>query len=47
MKGMLAHIVTNYDIKLPNGSARPADIWFGASCIPNQSAQVLFRKRQT
>ncbi|EJT96541.1 cytochrome P450 [Dacryopinax primogenitus] len=46
MKAMLAHIVTNYDVKLPQEGLRPKDIWFGASCVPNQSATVLFRLRQ-
>ncbi|KZO94408.1 cytochrome P450 [Calocera viscosa TUFC12733] len=47
MKAMIAHIVLNYDVKLPRDGVRPKDIWFGASCIPNQTAAVLFRLRQT
>jgi cytochrome P450 len=46
LKAMLAHLVLNYDVKLENEGVRPTDMSFGASCIPNQTAEVLFRKRQ-
>ncbi|EIW87323.1 cytochrome P450 [Coniophora puteana RWD-64-598 SS2] len=47
LKSMLAHIVTEYDIKLADeaGGQRPANILFGGSVVPNQTAKVLFRKR--
>lgn len=50
---MLAHLVITYDIALAPAvdgtgtSERPKDIWFGVSCIPNPSAEVLFRRRQS
>jgi cytochrome P450 len=45
MKVMMAHIVLNYDVKLENEGVRPANMCFAASCIPHQTAKVLFRKR--
>ena len=42
---MLAHIVLNYDVKMANGGGRPANVWYGASSLPNTKAEVLFRKR--
>ncbi|KZO94410.1 cytochrome P450 [Calocera viscosa TUFC12733] len=47
LKAMLAHIVINYDVKMPNEGIRPTDIWFGHHCIPNPNASVLFRKLVT
>jgi Cytochrome P450 len=46
LKAMMAHLVLNYDVKLENEGVRPPDIWLGGYCIPNQKANVLFRKRQ-
>jgi len=46
LKAMLAHLVLAYDVKLENEGVRPTDTWFGTSCIPNRTAEVLFRKRQ-
>ena len=43
---MLAHLVLNYDVKLENEGVRPSDMWFMASCVPNRTAEVLFRRRQ-
>jgi len=45
LKAMLAHIVMHYDVKFENDGARPDDIWFGTTCIPNPKAMMLFRKR--
>ncbi len=42
---MLAYILLNYDIKLANGNERPKNVWFGRSCSPDPTADVLFRKR--
>jgi len=47
LKAMMAHIVMNYDVKMPKEGVRAADTWFGSNCIPNRDATVLFRKRQT
>lgn len=46
LKAMMAHLVLNYDVKLENNGVRPPDIWLGGYCVPNQKANVLFRKRQ-
>ena len=45
LKLMLAHVVMTYDVKLENEGARPKDLWFVTSCVPNPNARVLFRKR--
>lgn len=47
LKAMLAHLVATYDVKLEDGGARPADVLFGQNVIPNQKAELLFRKRST
>ena len=48
LKCMMAHIVANYDIKLPNDSREmPTPDWFAYSISPNRTADVMFRKRQT
>ncbi|KAJ6523969.1 cytochrome P450 [Mycena vulgaris] len=44
LKGMLAHLVLNYDVKLDG--PRPPDLSFAAVRSPNRKAKVLFRKRQ-
>ncbi|KAF6749691.1 cytochrome P450 [Ephemerocybe angulata] len=47
VKAMLAHIVINYDIKLPGGSREiPRGSWFAGSRAPHSTAEILFRKRQ-
>ncbi|KAJ6567200.1 cytochrome P450 [Mycena vulgaris] len=47
LKTMLAHVLLNYDVKLEDENAgRPPNQWFAAICIPNTTANVLFRKRQ-
>lgn len=46
LKGMLAHIVINYDIKLEEEGVRPPNKWFGLTLIPDPTAKLLFRKRQ-
>ncbi|EAU87996.1 cytochrome P450 [Coprinopsis cinerea okayama7 len=48
IKLIVAHILVNYDIKLPNDStSAPPPIWFAALRAPSPNAAVLFRKRQT
>jgi hypothetical protein len=46
IKTMVAHVLMNYDVKFKNEGVRPENEWFGSSCAPNRSAEVLFRKRQ-
>ena len=43
---MLAHLIITYDVKLEKEGVRPPDFWFAASCIPNRTGEVLFRKRR-
>lgn len=45
LKLMLAYVVANYDVKLAEEGVRPKDFWIMGSCLPNQSANVLFRRR--
>ena len=47
LKAMLAYIVLNYDLKLTSADAtRPANVYFANTVLPNQTGQVMFRKRQ-
>ncbi|PPQ65601.1 hypothetical protein CVT26_000550 [Gymnopilus dilepis] len=45
LKTMLAYVLLNYDVKLPNDGPRPENFWFSANCIPSRTAEVMFRKR--
>ena len=45
LKLLLAHVVTNYDVKLEVEGVRPPDMWVVTTCVPNPKANVLFRKR--
>ncbi|KAF7792531.1 hypothetical protein EIP86_003572 [Pleurotus ostreatoroseus] len=47
LKAMLAHVIMNYDVKFENEGVRPRNKWFGMSLVPDPTARVLFRKRQT
>ena len=42
---MLAYIVVNYDLKVAGDGARPANVYFANTVLPNQKGQVMFRKR--
>nr|BAL05129.1 cytochrome P450 [Phanerodontia chrysosporium] len=47
MKAAVAHLVSNYDVRLPDGaSTRPPNELFGLAIVPNRSAKVMFRRRQ-
>ena len=43
IKVMMAHVVLTYDIMM---SELPQIQWFGLARIPDNSAEVLFRKRR-
>ncbi|KJA22131.1 hypothetical protein HYPSUDRAFT_215941 [Hypholoma sublateritium FD-334 SS-4] len=43
-EAMLAHILLTYDVKLPDNTSRPPNIWDQTACLPNPYAS-LFRKR--
>ena len=57
LKLLMAWMIVHYDMKWPeeevlaNASTteegyRPADIWFNFNTIPNQTANVMMRKRE-
>ncbi|KJA16226.1 hypothetical protein HYPSUDRAFT_47536 [Hypholoma sublateritium FD-334 SS-4] len=45
LKAMLAHILMTYDVKLPENTPRPPNIWFQTTCSPNPYGSLFFRKR--
>jgi hypothetical protein len=47
MKHLMAYLLLNYDIKLPDSAkgVRPADLNIASVHLPNSSAHVLFRRR--
>ncbi|KAF9482443.1 cytochrome P450 [Pholiota conissans] len=45
LKAMLIHVLLTYDVKMPNDGPRPQDFWFQGNCVPNLTAEVMFRKR--
>jgi hypothetical protein len=47
LKAMLSHVVLNYDVKLEHEGVRPANTWFATACVPNPTAEVMFRKRES
>lgn len=46
LKIIIAHILTNYDMKFEGDGTRPPNKWFGAAVLPDRGAKVLFRRRQ-
>ncbi|KIM88557.1 hypothetical protein PILCRDRAFT_769584 [Piloderma croceum F 1598] len=46
LKGLLAHLVLNYDVKLENEGVRPTNMWIDGSLVPNQTAEVMFKERR-
>ncbi|KAI0194619.1 cytochrome P450 [Astrocystis sublimbata] len=47
IKIILAHLLLNYEIKLRDGEDRPKPMVFMMTKSPSQTAEVLFRRRQT
>ncbi|KDR68413.1 hypothetical protein GALMADRAFT_78764 [Galerina marginata CBS 339.88] len=45
LKALVAHILLNYDVELPQNGPRPENVWFQTNCSPNRNADVMFRKR--
>jgi len=43
----MTHILLNYDVKLEKEGERPSNSWFVLDNIPNETAGVLLRKRQS
>ena len=48
LKAMLAYIVVHYDLKVTGAdpAARPPNVYFANTVLPNPKGQVMFRKRQ-
>jgi hypothetical protein len=38
--------VLNYDVKFVNDGPRPANQYIASACLPDNSAKIMFRKRQ-
>lgn len=46
-KAIIAHILLNYDIELPQGcTEHPEGMWFSSSYAPNPAATLMVRKRK-
>ncbi|KUI57329.1 Ent-kaurene oxidase [Cytospora mali] len=46
IKLIMAHLILNYDIKLPDGEMRPRNVWTEGAIVPDGTRQVLFRSRE-
>ena len=46
LKMMMVHILSNYDLKLEDGTHSPANLWHATSITPDPNVKVLFRKRR-
>jgi len=47
LKAMMAHFVLTYDVKMEEEGVVPEPFWFGVNRLPNPTAKVMFRRRQT
>ncbi|KAF5365174.1 hypothetical protein D9758_005367 [Tetrapyrgos nigripes] len=47
LKALLSHVLLTYDVKLEQEGELPQDEWYADACVPNKSAHVLFRRRQS
>ncbi|KAH9930095.1 cytochrome P450 [Fomitopsis serialis] len=50
LKTILAHVVTTYDVRFPDGMdahAVPPPTWVSSSMVPNRKAEVLLRERRS
>lgn len=47
LKGMMAHLVVTYDVKMEKEGVIPDPTWIATNCRPNDKAEVMFRRRQT
>ncbi|PVG01140.1 cytochrome P450 [Serendipita vermifera] len=50
LKAILSHLLLQYEVKwadpkLPKSGYRPPDHWVGSRCFPNQSTEIMIRKR--
>ncbi|KAK7678985.1 hypothetical protein QCA50_017928 [Cerrena zonata] len=47
LKAMMAYTVLNYDVKMENEGVIPEPVWYSVKVMPNATAEVMFRRRQT
>ncbi|KAG6816479.1 hypothetical protein H0H93_008055, partial [Arthromyces matolae] len=46
LKGLLAHVLVNYDVSFENNGPRPNDSRFGLMIAPDPKVSIMFRKRR-
>ncbi|KAG6837019.1 hypothetical protein H0H93_016226 [Arthromyces matolae] len=46
LKGLLSHVLLNYDVSFADNGPRPPDRWFNLSVMPDPRVSVMFRKRR-
>ncbi|KAL4741668.1 cytochrome P450 [Aspergillus similis] len=46
IKVVMAYLITHYDIRLKTGERRPGHFHYGFAILPNEKAEVLFRRRE-
>ncbi|KAG6847451.1 hypothetical protein H0H93_008037 [Arthromyces matolae] len=46
LKGLLAHVLLNYDVSFENNGPRPSDSRFGLAIAPDPKVSIMFRKRR-
>lgn len=44
---MMAHLILNYDLKMENEGVRPPNVSVALACIPDLTAKVMIRRRQS
>ena len=47
LKGILAHIVVNYDLRLEGDGPRPQPRYISIGVLPPPGGRVLFKRRRT
>jgi cytochrome P450 len=47
IKVIMAYLITHYEIKLQPGKGRPGHFHYGFAILPDEGAEVLFRRRET
>ena len=45
IKGLLAHLLVTYDIKMKEEGVRPPNLYISSSVVPDEKAEVCFRRR--
>lgn len=47
IKSMFAYILLNYDVKMAGDGGHPTELFFGFQSMPDPTAKIMFRKRQS